>query len=396
MSQMNIMDGRIRLHTSDRSSFRRCRRKSLLSSKLWYGLQPVRPNKHLWLGSGVHKGIERYYGFNENPVAVFQDWAQEGIEEIRTEEGLMEEEKQVFEDTLELGTGMLEHYLLFAEKHDDFNVYVFPDGTPAVEILFEVPIVEPSTGEQLFARYTNVREGMNVGQVEELSSNGFVNIPVTYGGVIDLIVEDSMGDLWIFDHKTAQNFGDWSKLQLDTQVGSYIWALKQLVPDLDKHVQGVIYNGIRKSLPKEPQPLKRGGFSKNKAQMTTFDVYLKTLQDAGEPLDGYREILEHLAGQEEITADGITTRFFKRQKIRRSPAEVRSMGRDIFYEAVDMVNAQAFYPNPTRDCSWDCDFYEVCVGINNEEDVQWQLDSLFEKRSDGPASTEDAWQQEER
>lgn len=392
-----IRNGKIRIHTSDRLMYRRCRRKAQLASKLWRGLQPVRPNSVLWLGSGVHKGIERYYGYSEDPTAVFTGWADESIAKIKKEEGLLNAELDKFNETIEMGVGVLEHYKQFAKQYDDFNVYVFPDGTPAVEILFEVPILDPD-GNHLHARFEQPQVGMTTEQLLFLDANGYVDIPVYYGGRIDLIVEDIYGDLWIFDHKTCKTFGDWTKLQLDTQVGSYIWAIQQLVPDLNKHVRGVIYNGLKKTLPKAPELLKSGkGFSVNKAQSTTYQVYAQTLLDNGISLDDpkYTEMLSHLLQQDEVTNDSITNKFFKRQKIRRSPEEVQSIGEQIYEEAVDMIGTQFFYPNPTRDCSWDCDFYDVCIGMHNKEDVEWQLESMYQPRPEEDETSVFAWQQEE-
>jgi len=383
--------------------YRRCRRKAQLASKLWMGLQPVKPNTTLWLGTGVHKGIQMYYGYSQDPVEVFNAWAEEGLATIRKTEGLLHEEKAKYEEMIELGRGMLEHYKLFAKKYDDFNVYVFPDGTPAVEVLFEVPILN-FNGDHLHARFEIAQPGMTEIQLAYLQKHGYVDIPVYYGGRIDLIVEDIYGDLWIWDHKTCKTFGDWSKLQLDTQVGSYIWALKQLVPNLNKHVRGVIYNGLKKAVPKAPEVLQKGGLSVNKNQATTYEVYLQALLDYGlatiKP-DGnvstepkYQEMLSYLASQDEVTEYSITTKFFKRQKVKRSPAEIENIGQAIYMEAVDMIQTEFFYPNPTRDCSWDCDFYDVCVGMNNNEDVAWMLDSMYEPRPEEDETSVYSWQQE--
>lgn len=390
---IQVRDGKICIHTSDRIMYRRCKRKAYLASRLWLGLQPVKPNSTLWLGSGVHKGIEMFYGYRQDPVQVFNEWAAEGLERIRQTEGLLHEEKAKYDEMMELGRGMLEHYKQFAQQYDDFNVYVFPDGRPAVEILFEVPILDPQ-GNHLHAYFDQPVEGMDEEQLSDLEADGIAAVPVYYRGRIDLIVEDIYGDLWIFDHKTCKTFGDWSKLQLDTQVGSYIWALKKLVPDLNKHVRGVIYNGLKKAVPKPPEPLVRGGFSKNKNQSTTYEVYLATLLEHGEDPAKYQDILEHLKEQTEITENSITNKFFKRQKVKRSPAEIENIGLTIYYEAIDMIQTQFFYHNPTRDCSWDCDFYDVCVGMNNNEDVDWMLETLYERRAEEDTSAVFAWEQE--
>lgn len=399
---IKIRDGKIRIHTSDRLQFRRCRRKAYLASKLFLGLQPIRPNNTLWLGSGVHKGIEMYYGFGLDATEVFAQWAEEGIDRIKKSGESIPSMEDKFNESLELGYGMLEHYKQFAAKYDDFKVHILPNGQPAVELLFEVPITHPVTGEELYAYFTEAKEGMSPAQLADLKLYGQTGVPVVYGGKIDMITEDIFGNLWIFDHKTCKTFGDWSKLTLDTQVGSYIWAIEKMLP-LKKHLSGVVYNGLKKVLPKPPEPLKKGGFSVNKQQNTTYDVYLQALLDHGlarregvvltvDP--AYHEMLAHLHNQDVVTDDEITTKFFKRKKVKRSREEVISMGRDIYDEACDIVQATAFYPNPNRDCSWDCDFYDVCHGVNNHEDVSYQLKTLYEPRPEETDEAMYAWSEE--
>lgn len=44
----------------------------------------------------------------------------------------------------------------------------------------------------------------------------------------------------------------------------------------------------------------------------------------------------------------------------------------------------AAYPNPTRDCSWDCDFLPVCANLDDGTNIEPLLNSLYIRRSDLP------------
>src|SRR6185295_4298377 len=70
----------IPIHTSDRETFKNCRRR-------WDWSSPARRNlvrkvrvsgviMPLWFGTGIHVGLQRYYNpvLSEDPVKVFEDW----------------------------------------------------------------------------------------------------------------------------------------------------------------------------------------------------------------------------------------------------------------------------------------------------------------------------------
>ena len=377
---MQISNGEIVIHTSDRTMFRRCRRKAYYASKLWHGLRPIRVNSTLWLGTGIHKAIEMYYGYGHHLNSTFTAWAEEEIAKIREAQGVTLDELEKLNETISLGHAVLNHYKKFAEQHDDFSIYMVNDQ-PAVEVMFKVPIYHPGTQVQLTVHFISHKPGMTEEQVAFLEEHLYVDVPVFYGGRFDMIVEDTFGDLWIVDHKTARSFTDWSKLSIDTQVGSYIWAAENTLP-LDRRINGVIYNGLKKTVPHPPELLKKGGLSKNKQQNTTYELYLDAIQQYNLDPDDYVDILEYFKEQITVTPNVIETKYFRREKTRRSADEVRNIYHGIYQEALDMIRAQFFYPNPTRDCSWDCDFVELCRSLYNNEDVGYMIDTLFEKRPD--------------
>lgn len=336
------------IHTSDRRTFKRCRRKYQLASKLERGLQSKQPNSILWLGTGVHKALEMWYANQQarSLVEYFNEWVAEETKRLMKNEYVME----VDDSAVAMGQGILEHYeKVYGEQDKQYKPY-------KMEVMFNVPIVNPDTGQSMTVTNEDGKE-----------------IPVTYGGRLDGILEDEDGYYWILEHKTAKSFSDWQdKLPMDEQVTSYIWAAEYL---FGIAIKGVIYNGLRKTIPRVPEPLKSGkGLSKNKAIDTTHDVYLQAILDNGfDPAD-YTEILDHL----KTKGNG----FFRREFIYRSKDEIIEQQKQIFEEAHDMLTTEYFYPNPTRDCSWDCDFKEVCSIMQARGDAEPFISMMYESRPD--------------
>ncbi len=58
--------------------------------------------------------------------------------------------------------------------------------------------------------------------------------------------------------------------------------------------------------------------------------------------------------------------------------------KQLMARSVDIITARAYdvdshnlYPNPTRDCSWDCDFKSVCPMVDDGDDVEEAISRLF-------------------
>ena len=336
-------------HTSDRIAFKRCRRKWALGSYMLHNLTPDRINDKLWLGTGVHEALAQHYDKGLDLLEVFNNWAAVRIEEIKAIGTLWVEQEQLISEAVALGLGMLDHYSEWSKNEDP----LWFKEVISVEHEFEVPIVN-ELGEPLI--------NPNTGEV------------MTYTGRIDGVVKDEYGCYWLLEHKTAKAF-DTEKLPLDEQCGSYIWAAQQLY---GLKLEGVIYNMLRKKLPTVPDILKRGGLSQNKGMDTTYQVYAQALkQYYGEdavPWALYEDYLTALENKENP--------FFKRLRVRRNQCEITDIGQRIYDEVAEMVNPNlVHYPNPTRDCSWDCDFRSVCLAMNDGSDPQYMLESLFKKRT---------------
>jgi hypothetical protein len=263
---------------------------------------------------------------------------------------MSEEELNEFLDDYELGQKMLRNYFAWAPNHDMFRVL-------AVEWEFEIPIGVTADGEQ-----------------------------VVYKGRIDMVIEDDWGDVWIVDHKTIGRREDTVEyLELDEQLGSYAWAWAMLK---GQTVAGCIYNQLYKGTPEPPARninLRQGRwYSVNKQQDTTYELYLKTLQEAGEPLEPYGDMLDYLKYQ--------SKQYFIRTQVHRSVKELKNLGKQIELEAIDMLDNPSIYPNPNKwHCKW-CSFREPCLATNDDSDVNWILNTNYHKETplDRPIDIDEA------
>lgn len=328
------------LHISDLQMFRQCRLKWRLGSPRQMNLESKAPQSALWLGTGVHLGLEAYYkgkfeGYIVDPAEVFEDWANQHINIARNGKFLSEEEDQKMRDDKELGIGMLRHYTVWAPTVDNFDIIL-------VEEEFELTVHETDTHEYVVK------------------------------GRIDGAIQDREG-IWIFEHKTtAHSNQNVQRLFLDEQAGEYIWAGSEI---LGKPVQGSLYNFLRKKLPTYPRVLQAGGLSVAANIDTTYEVYMQAIKDNNLREEDYFDYLEHLKEK------GNT--FFQREYTQRNPNEIRHLMHRLVEIDRDMERAEqekAFYPSPSPTMCPMCTFFKVCLVRAEDGDVGFMLRNSYQQR----------------
>ena len=329
----------MRISISESRTFDTCLRKWDYSSPNRQGLAPVMMSPALSFGIAIHAGLEAHYRAMQEAgqipdvsvsVEAFLKSCSENMAQIRANMGTLpvEAEEKMYSQ-VELGEGMLRHYATWAEHRDTFEVL-------AVEPQFRVSL----TGT----------DGVFVGR-------------------FDGVVRDSDG-VWILEHKTFSQEPPPEFLVLDRQTTAYVWALQHIV-NLGKagvvpkgtEVLGVIYNGLRKKLPRRPPVLKSGGLSKDKAMDTTLEVYDARIAEQGLDASDYTAIRDVLKARGNL--------FFKREYLRKGPAELDGFGRDLRRIYRRMSTTTEIYPSPSWDCLWSCDFRDLCmaeqVGADHED-----------------------------
>jgi PD-(D/E)XK nuclease superfamily protein len=382
------------VHTSERKSFKGCRRRWD-----WHFRQnwtPIGSAPPLEFGIAYHKGMEVLYNpetwgwdrevVGELAVKTFVDECNKQRNTYLRETDAVELEPAVqddYDERIELGKGMLRYY--YREQ-----LPKNPDGfrPVKVEISFEVPILDPETGEQLMCKCDQcwrrfIDANADDPAFQSLVTDGhhtrerWVGLPVTYAGRIDALGEDDYGDYWIVDWKTARALSeDEEFLQLDDQIGSYVWALRKI---LGLPVRGFIYHEQKKGYPQSPKMNKvnRLGcwFSVSKNQDTDYETYLKTVK-AEDPeaykAGAYDEFLDWLKRE--------GPSFYRRHVVFKNDHELDEIEKNIAYEALDMIDPTTrIYPNAGRFACKFCAFRQPCIGQNRGEQFQYTLQTLFKK-----------------
>jgi hypothetical protein len=375
------------IHTSERRSFRGCRRRwDWIFRESYY---PIMTAKPLEFGTAYHLAMETYY----NPET--WSWDREIISAYAikafTEKCLQQKKKALaatdqvaldpeveadYAERVLLGQGMLKYY--FEQVAPKLDAHLTP---LKVEIAFMVPIPHPETGEDVWCRCDNCWKKWFDRFCDEPDFHDnrarWEGLPVVYAGRLDALVQDSDGGYWIVDWKTARNVSQNDEfLYLDDQVGSYPWALWKL----GIKVRGFLYHEQRKGYPQPPKKNKarRLGclFSVAKNQDVDYDTYLATIQaeDAEAYEAGYYD--DMLTWLQEAGVE-----YYKRHQIHKSDNELLEIEQNIGWEALDMINPSIrIYPSPGRFACTYCAFRQPCLEKNARGDYQYALDTMFERR----------------
>jgi len=339
------------IRTSDRISFRGCRRRWGWSSHLRQNLEPKTAASPLWLGTGVHYALEDFHGYKYFPSisAAFLAYV-EACRDLPGGEGLPMD----YRELTELGVGMLEYYVEWLEGRDPLET-LWVDGVPQVEVEALIPLPE----------------------TPEFPS-------MMYGVKLDRVARDSKGDLWIQDWKTAIRM-ETEHLENDPQTAAYCWVGSVMY---EEPVAGMCYTQLWKELPKPPRLLASGKYSASKSQITTHKMYRSALIDLYTSIEkappGNVEALNHFAELEGPESDKFIRRDFKTLSKRAIQAE----GVKILLETPEMVDPNLpLYPNPTRMCFRYCPFYSPCLAMDDGSDWESEIQEGYRQRQ----SEENSW-----
>jgi hypothetical protein len=353
------------IRTSERRDLGRCEWR-------WYqawrrGLKPLGEEAPaLLFGTWVHVALAAWYcgpGLKRgpHPAETFAKVADADLMHIRTEArsrgvsalGGTEffiEEKMV--PALDLGRAMLEGYLEWWGTDDSWSV------------------IEPERS----------------GELDVIDDTAGLRGPIAiYGFTYDLIYRDLKdGRVKLGEHKTAKAIQT-DHLPLDKQAGSY-WAVAG--PHLreaglvgpKEEIAGITYNFLRKAMP-DDRPRNADGHFTN---LPKKEHYIAALADVG-----VTEVLSTKAGKR-LSAEKATMAdldvvarslqievlgepsanqpkpLFEREFVVKSRGQRARQIRHIINDAKRMNELRGggdadLRKVSTRDCSWDCSFYHLCL-----------------------------------
>lgn len=403
----------IPIHASDVSNFLRCRR-------YWSWSSPSRLNLRrrvdlsgvyfpLWYGSGIHYALEMmyhpfmprdpveawttWYDYQWNGGVVTEEWLDRTYDndpqELPAEDKLTSTDAdgnvvweghppklyrirgikelhpdpihEEFEMHRDLGIGMMTYYRDYAKTHDEFVVV-------AAEAMFSVPL------------------GFEAIDPREDSPNYGKKIEVHARGKRDSIIYSPRTERFaLLENKTASSMEDeyFTKLELDPQVTTYMWASQEeaKIHDLPyKRIDGTLYNVLLKKYPKPPTILKDGVSPSlnRKDECTTAELFaayiaeagIKEIYDNDPKMQGYYNYLVNLGDRQ----------FVERRQVLRNPHHLKSQGQHLRAIAEEMLNPNvAIYPTPSG--SWyctKCQFRIPCIAAEDGSDYVHILSDAYE------------------
>jgi hypothetical protein len=175
----------------------------------------------------------------------------------------------------------------------------------------------------------------------------------TFNFIIDLVIEEDDGGIWLWDHKTVAAFAPAEFLLLDSQLARYAWGAKYVgYPN----VRGVLLNEVCTKAPTIPETGKTGKLTQRKNLASDARTYLKEIKRLGQDPNDYKEMLQFLLSHSD--------RWFRRTRIPRDPPMVKQVMRELMMTSRSIKDAteRGHFPRAvTKQCQWDCSFVTPCI-----------------------------------
>lgn len=298
------MTEQLRLSNSKANTWRRCPKQ--FEFKYEMGLRSRRKALPLERGTWLHALLETMYGGG--------DWREVHRANTRIFNNLFDEEKEDLGD-------------LPAECLRIFSSYL--------------------------ARYG--KEDKKNWKVIDTELDEIMNLPsgLRFQVIIDLIVEEPDGGLWIVDHKTVGRFMPVDFMLLDAQLARYFYCAEVMgyTP-----LRGILFNEVNTTPPTLPKIIRDGKEMEKRANLRC-DVYtyLRELKRHGMDIEPHRAFLRKLKAQQDL--------WFRRTRLPKDPPLVKRLMDELEMTADEIRHAQGtqhFPRSVSKDCTWGCEFLHAC------------------------------------
>ena len=281
--------------------------------------------------------------------------------------------------SMPLTLGVLGHSLLEAkysrrdgEWREELSLYITNDWGKLLEDQQEEYGDLPEMAHRLLVgyEYNWKNESWNVLETE-VSFLARLTGKVGYAGVIDLIVEDSNGMIWVVDHKFTKNIPDDDYLSIDPQTSLYYWVAT-LKYGKDR-VAGSILNYIRTKPPTVPSVNKDGTISKAKID-TDIPTLMKVIHDNDLDPDDYKDHIER--------AKVTTAQFYVRKRLDRPINLLKMTLREAVATILDCNSKRPITRTLNKNCSWDCDYQPLCMAEIQGADTNFMIKQQYQVKKD--------------
>ena len=170
--------------------------------------------------------------------------------------------------------------------------------------------------------------------------------------IIDLIVEEPDGGLWIVDHKTVGRFMPVDFMLLDAQLARYFWGAEHMGY---KPLRGILFNEVNTTPPTLPKVLQDGTLEKRANLRCDVYTYLREIKRQGTELEPHKEFLRRLRSQQDL--------WFRRTRLPKDPPLIKTLMEELEMTADAIRHAQDtrhFPRSVSKDCTWGCEFLHMC------------------------------------
>jgi len=189
----------------------------------------------------------------------------------------------------------------------------------------------------------------------------------TIEGIMDRVCKDANGDIWLRDYKFVKQIPGDTVRFYDLQTLMYFYAAQQM----GLNPVGVEFDYIRSTPPRQPDVLKNGTISRA-AIDTDPETYMRAVISAGFDPKDYEDMLDKLKGN----------KFYQRFRVPKPDKTVASMVKDFdsscAYLQVALNRPASMARRMCRDCSWDCEFIDLCTAELVGSDTTDMLANDFE------------------
>ena len=171
--------------------------------------------------------------------------------------------------------------------------------------------------------------------------------------IIDHIIEDMDGGLWLRDHKSVSRFLPPDFMLLDAQLTRYFYCAERLGI---KPLMGVEFNQILTVPPTVPEVLKSGRLTERQNLRSDYWTYLDAIKKLRQDPNSYRTTLKRLRGRSDD--------WFRRSALPKDKPVTTQMMADLdtLAEEIKATEILGEFPrNGRKECTWDCEFLEPCV-----------------------------------
>lgn len=307
--------------------YRRCPRQFFYKYEM--GLKPKRKGIHLERGDWLHQLLMVHYDGHR--------WVDRHIELTTKFNQLFEEEREELGDMPEETRRIMSSYLLHYAQEDR--------GWHVVDSELDEDITLPNGDKFRF--------------------------------IIDLIMEESDGGLWLWDHKTVTSFMPQDFMLIDAQLARYFWAAEKMGY---KPLRGVLFNELRTKAPTIPEVLKSTGrLTERKNIDTDVYTYWKEIKKLGHDPKSYADTLRRLKAQ-------TGTKWFRRTRLPKDAPLTKQQMREMLMTVREIRAAREhkhFPRNPMKSCAWDCAYLDPCMIELFGGDVSDVIKMRYDKRGEG-------------